>query len=362
MVTTTTRRTTLLPRVLVAMSGGVDSSVAAALLVRQGYAVTGGYMKNFSPESWAGVVPADCPWEADLRDVAAVCRTLGISYQCFNFEAEYRRRVIDYFFAEYARGRTPNPDLRCNREIKFDLFLERARALGFDAIATGHYAQVIGGRLYQGVDKNKDQSYFLSSLNARQLTHAILPLGGYHKAAVRAYARSLGLPNADKPDSQGICFVGRVKLQTFLAQRLAPRWGRIVDTRGRTVGRHPGAWFFTLGQRHGLGLGGGSRWYVTGLDVEKNQLTVAAGHHHPRLHRRSFPITHLHWVNAPRPLPLHCTVSVRYRQDEKPGVVLRRGRRLVVNLRQPQFAITPGQAAVFYRGGEVLGSATVSRW
>ncbi len=349
-------------RVLVAMSGGVDSSVAAAMLVSRGYAVAGGYMKNFSPESWSGVLEPDCPWEQDLRDVTAVCNRLGIERFCFNFEDAYRQRVIEYLFAEYAAGRTPNPDIRCNRDIKFDLFLERAKGLGFSLIATGHYARVKRGRLFQGVDGRKDQSYFLYCLTPYQLRRVLFPLGRYRKTEVRNLARRFGLPNADKPDSQGICFVGHVKLPVFLAQRIKPQHGPIVDPRGDVIGQHPGAWYFTVGQRQGLGLGGGTPWYVVKKDVIKNRLVVAPGRNHPRLYRRSFPVRQVHWIRRPRGWPLVCEVKIRYRQASQPAVLLQRGSRWVVRTRNPQFAIAPGQAAVFHQGSEVLGGATIASW
>ena len=252
-------------KALAAMSGGVDSSVAAALLKEQGFFVTGAYMKNFSEESWSGVVKADCPWQVDMADAKEVCEKLGIEFRSFNFEREYADKVIEYFFSEYERGRTPNPDIMCNKEIKFGLFLQKAMELGFDYVASGHYARITSSslrahakqsrgdrhglrsrddvqyELLKGVDQKKDQSYFLSELNQEQLSKILFPIGEYSKPQVRELARKFGLPNAEKKDSQGVCFIGHINLREFLKQRIPERVGEIVTTTGQVIGQHKGA-------------------------------------------------------------------------------------------------------------------------
>lgn len=377
------------------MSGGVDSSVAAALLKEQGYFVAGAYMKNFSEESWQGVLEADCPWEKDVADAKAVCDKLGIEFRSFNFEKEYAEKVIEYFFAEYAAGRTPNPDIMCNKEIKFGLFLEKALELGFDYIATGHYArvQVIGDRnqelesyklspisyhLTKGLDPKKDQSYFLYTLMQEQLKHVLFPIGEYTKPQVRQLARDFELPNAEKKDSQGLCFVGHINLREFLKQRLPERAGEIVDPNGNVIGSHPGAWYYTIGQRHGLGIGarpqslrssvggqGGSPYYVSERDVETNVITVVEGRDNELMLSKEAKIRDVHWINGPQEFPLSCTAKIRYQQKDQRVTLTdadftqTNADTVRVLFEQSQFAIAPGQAIVFYDGDRVLGGGII---
>lgn len=342
------------------MSGGVDSSVAAALLLAQGYDVAGCFMKNFSAESWSGVISEQCPWQQDLADAEAVCRVLGIRLFSLNFEREYRRRVIDPFFESYRRGRTPNPDIWCNREIKFSLFRQRARKLGYPLIATGHYARIKNGGLYRGVDPVKDQSYFLAALNHRQLHGVEFPLGAYTKREVRQLARRLDLPNADKRDSQGICFVGRVRLPEFLQQRIPSKPGVIRDTSGAVVGSHPGVWYYTIGQRHGLGIGGGTPRFVVKKIVASNTLIVA-GSRHPLLYGKNIFATRARWIRSAPKLPANVQVKIRSQQPVQTATASMVRNRLKLDFRVPQYGIAAGQFAVLYQGDEVLGSAVIAR-
>lgn len=351
------------------MSGGVDSSVAAALLKRQGYFVVGGFMKNFSAESWKGVLDTDCPWEKDLADVKAVCETLGIEWRSFNFENEYREKVIEYFFREYAAGRTPNPDIMCNREIKFKLFLEKAQELGFDYIATGHYvrksqipnpkSQIAEYQLLKGIDKKKDQSYFLYALNQSRLAKTLFPVGEYTKPQIRALARKFGLHTADKKDSQGICFVGHIKLREFLRQRIPEKAGEIVDPSGRIIGHHPGVWYYTIGQRHGLNIGGGTPYYVAEKNVVSNRLVVAPAKYNRLVYDTIVKAREVYWVGNPPELPLTCRAKIRYQQKDQSCKLAKARQGIVVTFKTPQFAVAAGQSIVFYKGNEVLGGATI---
>ncbi len=355
-------------KVLVAMSGGVDSSVAAALLKQQGYVVTGGYMKNFSPESWEGVLDSECPWKQDVADAQAVCKVLGISFRSFNFENEYREKVIEYFFEEYQKGRTPNPDIMCNKEIKFGIFLKVVKNLGFDYVATGHYVRKIKDGKYfllKGLDQKKDQSYFLYTLTQTQLHDSLFPLGDYRKSEIRSIAREFGLPNWNKKDSQGICFIGRVKLQDFLKQRIPEQTGEIVDTAGRKIGQHSGVWYYTIGQRQGLGIGGGTPYYVVQKNILSNQLVVAP---RPLLteiaNENSAQIKDLHWVGDLPTNSKACQAKIRYQQSDQPCWITakftqNRGE-AYVKFSQPQFALAPGQSVVFYEGDRVIGGGIIS--
>ncbi|MDD5109622.1 MAG: tRNA 2-thiouridine(34) synthase MnmA [Patescibacteria group bacterium] len=347
-------------KVAVAMSGGVDSSVAAALLVEQGYSVMGAYMKNFSTESWRGTLQTECPWEKDVADAEAVCRKLGIPFRTFNFEREYRRAVLNNFFDEYRRGRTPNPDVRCNREIKFGSFLAAVRHLGYAHMATGHYARIVNGQLQKGVDAAKDQSYFLYVLTSRQLAHTLFPIGGYTKDRIRQLARRWKLPTADKKDSQGICFVGPVKLREFLAQEIPHRRGLVVDTDGHKLGYHDGVWYYTIGQRHGIGIAGPKPYYVVDRNAATNTLVVAAGRQHPALYRQDIRLSRLHWIGIRPKLPLTCRAKIRYQQNDQACVVRQTRLGTIAHFRRPQFAVAPGQAVVLYRGSLVLGGGIAS--
>ena len=373
------------------MSGGVDSSVAAALLKKQGFFVVGAYMKNFSEESWAGVIEAECPWKRDMADARAVCDKLGVEFRSFNFEKEYADKVIEYFFDEYAKGRTPNPDIMCNKEIKFGLFLEKALELRFDYIATGHYARIshlpsTPYRLLKGVDQKKDQSYFLCELNQEQLSKTLFPIGEYTKTQVRELARSFGLPNAEKKDSQGVCFIGHINLREFLKQRIPERIGEIVTTTGQVIGQHRGAAYYTIGQREGIGFGGGTPYYVVRKDVIKNKLVVASGIKDASIYAKTVKVSKIHWIGEEPNLPLKCSAKIRYQQADQESVVrlcedpelvegdeaipksneiashklaMTKERALNVEFKEPQFAAAPGQTVVFYNGNRVLGGGVI---
>lgn len=351
-------------KIAVAMSGGVDSSVAAALLVAEGHEVIGAFMKNWSDE--ADPCTGECTWKAERQDALRVATHLGIPFETFDFEAEYRAEVVEYMVREYAAGRTPNPDVMCNKTVKFGLFLERALALGADAVATGHYARVTedGGtyRLLAGLDTNKDQSYFLHRLDQRQLSRAIFPVGHLPKPEVRRLAREFGLPTAEKKDSQGICFIGKVDLKEFLDAKIPSRQGPIVTVGGNVVGRHRGVAPFTIGQRHGLGIGGGAPYFVVEKDVRRNTVVVAREDDPAALHAAALVAEDEHWIAGRAPaLPLQCRVRIRYRQPLQDATVEPSADGLRVTFREPQRAVSPGQFAVFYdAGGECLGGAVIS--
>ncbi|WP_270164562.1 tRNA 2-thiouridine(34) synthase MnmA [Paenibacillus sp. SYP-B4298] len=355
-------------RVVVGMSGGVDSSVTALLLKQQGYDVIGIFMKNWDDTDEFG----HCTAEEDAQDVARVCDQIGIPYYTVNFEQAYFDKVFTYFLDEYKRGRTPNPDVMCNREIKFGEFLDKALTLGADYLATGHYARVeqVNGeaRLLRGVDGNKDQTYFLHALRQDQLAKAMFPIGHLPKPEVRRIATEAGLATARKKDSTGVCFIGERNFKTFLSQYLPAQPGEMIDIRsGEIKGRHDGLMYYTLGQRQGLGIGGsgtGEPWFVADKNLAANQLYVVQGETHPSLYSSGLTATGLNWISPAVPNePLRCTAKFRYRQpDQQVTLTLRAdGTTVDVAFAQPQKAITPGQAVVFYDGEVCLGGATIDQ-
>jgi tRNA-specific 2-thiouridylase len=356
-------------RVIVGMSGGVDSSVAALLLQQQGYEVQGLFMKNWEEDDEAGY----CAAEEDLRDAQAVCDRLGITLHTVNFSHEYWDRVFEYFLSEYRAGRTPNPDIICNREIKFRAFLDHALDLGADLIATGHYARA--GRdaqgsplLLRGLDSNKDQSYFLCMLQARHLERVLFPVGELEKPRVRQMAEAAGLITHNKKDSTGICFIGERKFSDFLKRFLPAQPGQIVTDAGETIGEHQGLMYYTLGQRQGLGIGGRQGaseepWYVVAKDLAQNQLIVGQGHDHPLLFHGSLIASQLNWISHEPPKePLRCTAKIRYRQPDQTCILHQvAGDRWQLDFDDPQRAITPGQAVVFYQDEVCLGGAIIEK-
>ena len=350
---------------MVGMSGGVDSSVAALLLQRAGCDITGLFMQNWEEDERF----AECHVERDRADAVRVCAKLGIAFHARNFAAEYWDRVFERFLAEYRAGRTPNPDVLCNREIKFKTFLDEAHELGADKIATGHYARIdrTDGRhrLLRGADENKDQSYFLYTLGQEQLAATLFPVGDLPKPEVRRLAREAGLSTHDKKDSTGICFIGERDLREFLGRYIPAQRGEIRTPDGKRVGEHDGTMYYTLGQRSGLGIGGrrdagGEPWYVVGKDVGKNVLIVAQGNATHWLDATRSTACELSWTAGPPPsAEFACTVKTRYRQTDQACRVEMRGDRCSVEFDLPQRAVTPGQSMVFYSGEECLGGGVI---
>jgi tRNA-specific 2-thiouridylase len=343
-------------KVFVGLSGGVDSSVTASLLKEQGYDVTGVYMKNWS-QDLPGFV---CPWKEDYQDAKRVAVQLGIDFKIYDFEKEYRQKVVDYMIDEYKAGRTPNPDIMCNQEVKFKLFLNTALEDGADMIATGHYARIKDGQLWTGVDKNKDQSYFLYRVTQDALEHSLMPIGEYEKPAVREMAKKLGLATAEKKDSQGICFVGKVGIREFLEQFVTTEPGDIIEQHGIKIGRHDGALFYTIGQRHGLDVGGGLPYYVVGKDMGRNEVYVTTDLQDARLWRKGLQLTDMHWINGEPDLGKTYQVRTRYRAPLVSIDSLQKTDNGVsVTLSEEVRAITPGQSAVIYEGDRCLGGGIV---
>lgn len=349
-------------RVVVGMSGGVDSSVAAYLLKKQGYDVIGIFMKNWDDTDEFGV----CTATEDYDDVIKVCNQIGIPYYAVNFEKQYWDKVFTYFLEEYKAGRTPNPDVMCNKEIKFKAFLEHAMKLGADYLATGHYARVDerDGEvvMLRGVDNNKDQTYFLNQLSQEQLKHVMFPIGNIAKPEVRKIAEEAGLATAKKKDSTGICFIGERNFKEFLSQYLPAQPGNMETFDGRVMGKHDGLMYYTIGQRHGLGIGGdGDPWFVLGKDLERNVLYVGQGFNHDALYSTSLMAVKMGFTSdRPKSSKFSCTAKFRYRQEDTPVEVelLEDGRAHII-FEEPVRAITPGQAVVLYDGEQCLGGGTI---
>ena len=347
--------------IVVGMSGGVDSSVAALLLKRQGFDVVGIFMKNWEENDEDGV----CTATADYADVRSVCETIDIPYYTVNFAKEYRDRVFSYFLDEYKKGRTPNPDVLCNCEIKFKAFLDFALNTGAGLLATGHYCRLNADKLLlRGADAGKDQSYFLAGLRHEQLLRVVFPIGDLEKKEVRALAREAGLSNAAKKDSTGVCFIGERNFKQFLMQFLPAQPGDMVDEHGKIVGRHDGLMYYTLGQRRGLGIGGrsdgtGESWFVIGKDLGRNLLIVQQGEHE-ELYSTALDANAVNWIaGAPPADSFACTAKFRYRQPDQSVRVTVDGQGVHVEFDRPQRAVTPGQWVVFYRGELCLGGGPI---
>lgn len=339
-------------KVYVGMSGGVDSSVTAALLKEQGYQITGVYMKN-----WSQDLPGfACPWKEDYQDAKRVAVQLGIAFKMYDFQKQYRQKVVNYMVAEYQAGRTPNPDIMCNQEVKFKLFLETALEDGADLIATGHYARISSGQLYTGLDKNKDQSYFLYRVTEDALKHTLMPVGELEKPTVRKIAQKLGLATAEKKDSQGICFVGKVGIKEFLLHELGPQPdGPIIDQNGQEIGQHDGAIFYTIGQRHGLNIGGGLPYYVTHKDIKANAIYVTTHLDDANLWHKEVKLHDTHWINE-KPTKKSYQARLRYRGPLVECTI----KGSTLHLKNEQRGLAAGQSAVLYDDDRVLGGGIIA--
>jgi tRNA-specific 2-thiouridylase len=352
-------------RIIVGISGGVDSSVAAYLLKETGHQVEGVFMKNWEGDD----TETYCPATQDMADAQSVCDQLHIPLHMVNFADNYWERVFAYFLQEYRAGRTPNPDILCNKEIKFKTFLDYAKQRGADAIATGHYARTMedsdGVKLRKGSDPLKDQSYFLYALTSNQLSQSLFPVGDLPKHQVRQIAKQLGLTTHAKKDSTGICFIGERKFKAFLSDYLPAQPGKIESLDGEVIGTHDGLMFYTIGQRQGLQIGGKKGkaelpWYVAGKDLTRNVLIVVQGDNHPALFKDSLVAGQIHWINSPPSLPLAATAKTRYRQpDQVCRIELKAENLLHVEFEQPQRAVTPGQSIVFYQDDICLGGGII---
>lgn len=342
--------------VYVGMSGGVDSSVTAALLKEEGYKVVGVYMKN-----WTKDLPGmPCPWKEDFQDAKRVAVQLGIDFKVYDFQKEYHQKVVDYMIDEYKSGRTPNPDIMCNQEVKFKLFLDAAIEDGADMIATGHYAKVNNGELHIAANSDKDQSYFLYRITQDALKRTLMPVGDYKtKDEVRKTAARLGLATANKKDSQGICFVGKVGIKDFLEQYVTTENGSIIDQYDRNIGQHDGAIFYTIGQRHGLNIGGGLPYYVTGKNMEKNEVYVTTDINDSKLWRKHIKLTDLHWINNAPSDGRQYQVRTRYRAPLVNAKITINDNKAILELDDEIRAITPGQSAVIYEDSRVVGGGIV---
>ncbi len=343
-------------RVYVGLSGGVDSAVTAALLQQQGFDVTGVYMKN-----WTQDLPgAKCPWAEDLADARAVATHLDIPFKVYDFEREYKQQVVDYMVAEYQVGRTPNPDVMCNQEIKFKLFLDAAISDGADMIATGHYASIKKGELFRGIDDNKDQTYFLYRVTGAALAKTLMPIGDYTKLDVRELAKKFGLPNATKKDSQGICFVGPVGMKAFLQQYVKTKSGDILDKGGKKLGEHAGAIFYTIGQRSGLGIGGpDGPYFVVGKNLDRNEVYVTSDPADLELQSDRVSLGDLHWIGGAPIEDKEYLVRFRHRGELQECGVAPDNSGYELHLQKPAHALASGQSAVIYDDRKVLGGGII---
>lgn len=343
-------------KVYIGMSGGVDSSLTAALLQEQGHDVTGVYMKN-----WTKDLPGmKCPWADDLADAKRVAVQLGIDFKVFDFENEYKQKVVDYMIDEYKRGRTPNPDIMCNQEVKFKLFLETALEDGADMIATGHYARVEDGRLKQAVDTNKDQTYFLYRVTEEALRKTLFPLGEFTKPHVREMAKERGLYTAAKKDSQGICFVGQIGIREFLSQYVEQTAGSIIDKKsGKVLGQHDGAIFYTIGQRHGLDLGGGLPYYVVSKSMDKNEVYVTTDLNDETLWKSELTLSSTHWINGELSEGTF-QIRIRHRAPLTPATLTFEGDDVTLVVHSPERAAAAGQSVVMYDGETCIGGGIIA--
>lgn len=353
-------------KVIVGMSGGVDSSVAAYLLKQQGYRVEGVFMKNWEEDDGSPY----CTAIKDLSDAQQACQTLGIPLHTANFSVDYWDNVFTHFLQEYQEGRTPNPDVLCNREIKFKVFVEYAESLGADLVATGHYAKIVATKksyqLHKGMDRTKDQSYFLYAVNSSVWKKCLFPLGDLSKPEVREIAARKKLANHDKKDSTGICFIGERRFKNFLKTYIASRPGDIETLDGKVVGHHDGLMYYTYGQRKGLGIGGvkcckEEAWYLVEKDIQRNVLIVAQGENHPALLHNQVGLNNIHWINGTmQTIPFKCTAKIRYRQVDQPCHLSREADGYLVTFERAQRAVAPGQSLVLYKDQQCLGGGVIT--
>ncbi len=358
----TTRKKSVQPKtkgkVLIALSGGIDSAVSAVLLMRQGYEVEAGFMKNWS--STTGLLKNECPWLDDRREALKVAAHLGIPMHTFNFEKQYRDKVMHYFFEEYAAGRTPNPDVMCNKEIKFKLLYEKAVQMGFDYLATGHYAQTKKGKLLRSKDEFKDQTYFIYNIHKEQLKHILFPIGGFKKPQVRTMARKFKLPNAERKESMGLCFVGKIQLDKFLQQKIKSQSGNIIDASGKILGTHQGTSFYTIGQRHGLNIGGTGPYYLVKKDLKTNTLTVSTNPNDLALLSKEVQVTNINWITKPAKFPYACKARFRHQQKLQDVNIKQLSKELYsVKFKQLQRAIASGQSIVLYKNSACIGGGVM---
>jgi tRNA-specific 2-thiouridylase len=349
-------------KIVVGISGGVDSSVTALLLKRAGHDVLGLFMKNWEEDDTA----EHCSAAEDLKAASAACERIGIELRTVNFATEYWDHVFENFLAEHRAGRTPNPDVLCNSEIKFKSFLEHALSFGADHIATGHYARIEESdgefHLLKGLDPGKDQSYFLHAVGQAELARSLFPIGALPKTEVRRLAQEAGLANHDRKDSTGICFIGERDIKSFLARYLPHEPGEMRTPEGEIKGRHDGVMYYTIGQRQGLGIGGpGEPWYVVGKDLARNVLYVAQGENHPALYSTGLTASTMHWVTGQAPVKTRLSAKTRYRQADQACTLTLMDDRVRVDFDVPQRAVTPGQSVVFYDGERCLGGGTIEQ-
>lgn len=347
-------------KILIGLSGGVDSAVAAYLLQKQGYNIEAAFMKNFSDKI---NLKGECPWKEDRLIAYKVAAFLKIPIRTFDFEKEYRNKVVNYIFTSYKKGLTPNPDILCNNEIKFKLFLDKALKLGFNKIATGHYAGIEkknnGCSLLRGKDDNKDQSYFLAGLNQKQLNKVIFPLQDIDKKEVRKIAKKINLPNANRKDSQGICFIGKLDLKTFLKQRIKEKKGKIVDKDNNILGYHQGVWYYTIGQRKGLDIGGSGPWYIIEKDLKNNKLIVGKIDN-PELYHRKIKCINWHWLNKKYDFPLKAKAQIRYRQKAEDVKIEKKKDYYLITFKNKQKGVASGQILAVYSKNELIASAFIT--
>jgi tRNA-specific 2-thiouridylase len=346
-------------KVMIALSGGIDSAVSAVLLMQQGYQVEAGFMKNWS--STTGLLKNECPWIDDRREALKVAAHLNIPMHTFDFEREYSETVMNYFFKEYSEGRTPNPDVMCNKEIKFKLLYNKAMEMGFDYLATGHYAQIKDGKLIRSKDEFKDQTYFIYNIKKEQLEHILFPIGGYKKTQIRKLAQKFDLPNQNRKESMGLCFVGKIRLDQFLNQKIKPKIGKILNTENKVIGEHKGVAFFTVGQRHGLGIGGGGPYYIVSKDLKTNTLMVSTDPNDVRLQTKELQISGVNWINRPEHFSFKAKGRFRHQQDLQDLKIEMIGADLyLVKFSKTQNAAASGQSIVFYSGKECVGGGVIA--